>query len=121
MNRFWTISRLQRLIAYSRTYAVLSSRILKTSGHAIKFPKMVPVRFQSYDSSQMNKVVIVLGSMILLNVDYDEDYKSKKLFKAVKRASVTEVERLVNDGADPDARHRLGWTALHVATGNSYS
>ena len=66
----------------------------------------------------MCKVALVLGSVILWKVS-NEDYWTKKLLKAVKHGNVYEVDRLVSDeGADPDVRHYLGWTALHVATVN---
>lgn len=37
------------------------------------------------------------------------------MFKAAKLGDSVVVERLCKNGADPNQRHPLGWTPLHVA------
>ena len=42
-----------------------------------------------------------------------------KLFKAIKRENVKEVERLIKlKNVDVNARHELGWSPLHLAAVN---
>ncbi|XP_059786859.1 mitochondrial disaggregase isoform X3 [Balaenoptera ricei] len=44
--------------------------------------------------------------------------KDAALMEAVRANNVQEVSRLLSEGADVNARHRLGWTALMVAAIN---
>ncbi|XP_057377244.1 mitochondrial disaggregase-like isoform X4 [Daphnia carinata] len=37
------------------------------------------------------------------------------LFKAARKGNAVTVERLCRNGADPNQRHPLGWTPLHIA------
>ncbi len=46
----------------------------------------------------------------------------ERFLRAAKRGSAAEVSRiLASKGADPDARHPLGWTALHAAAINGHA
>jgi ankyrin repeat protein len=40
------------------------------------------------------------------------------LFRAARQGNAIAVERLLKNGADPNQKHQLGWTALHVAAVN---
>ncbi|XP_011606613.2 caseinolytic peptidase B protein homolog isoform X1 [Takifugu rubripes] len=48
----------------------------------------------------------------------DSDNKGDALLEAAKTSNSEDVERLLKEGADPNHRHRLGWTALMVAAMN---
>ena len=41
--------------------------------------------------------------------------KEEKLFDAIRRDDIVEVERLLNEGADVNARDGYNWSPLHVA------
>ena len=51
------------------------------------------------------------------DVSHSSEQQSK-LLRAVRNGTHGDVDRLLNSGIDPDARHPLGWTALHVAAVN---
>ncbi|XP_043261867.1 caseinolytic peptidase B protein homolog [Colletes gigas] len=42
----------------------------------------------------------------------------KRFFRAVQYDNISELEKLLKDGVNVNARHALGWTALHVAAIN---
>lgn len=42
-------------------------------------------------------------------------FLDQPLFKAARNGNAVVVERLCRNGADPNQRHPLGWTPLHVA------
>ncbi|KAK2881734.1 hypothetical protein Q8A67_019002 [Cirrhinus molitorella] len=48
----------------------------------------------------------------------DSDDKAEALLDASRSSNTEEVIRLLAKGADPNSRHRLGWTALMVAAMN---
>lgn len=45
-------------------------------------------------------------------------FLERRLLKAAQLGYVNEVKRALAEGADVNARHTLGWTALHVAAIN---
>ena len=49
--------------------------------------------------------------------NYTSD-QHKKFLKSCQRGNLNEVAKHLNSGADPNARHLLGWAALHVAAIN---
>ncbi|KAI5098572.1 caseinolytic peptidase B protein-like [Silurus meridionalis] len=48
----------------------------------------------------------------------DKHNSGEALLNAARSNNAEEVKRLLADGVDPDTRHRLGWTALMVASMN---
>ena len=120
MSSFRAVLRSRGLINSSRRCYQSAQKTPKTTNfdHVNKISKVV--RVQTYSNSRLCKVALLLGSVILWDVN-NEEYFTKKLLKAVKRGNFYEVQRLFNEGADPDVRHFLGWTALHVATVNRQS
>ena len=47
---------------------------------------------------------------------YHDIYLQWKLFRAIQRGNVAEVERLIQSKCvNVRGRHELGWTALHLA------
>lgn len=48
----------------------------------------------------------------------DSDNKGDALLEAARTNNSQDVARLLNEGVDPNHRHRLGWTALMVASMN---
>ncbi|XP_047248171.1 caseinolytic peptidase B protein homolog [Girardinichthys multiradiatus] len=48
----------------------------------------------------------------------DSDNKGDALLEAARTNNAQDVSRLINEGVDPNHRHRLGWTALMVAAMN---
>ena len=42
------------------------------------------------------------------------------LFNAARKGNAVAVERLCKNGADPNQKHPLGWTPLHVAAVNGH-
>ncbi|XP_046371975.1 caseinolytic peptidase B protein homolog [Haliotis rufescens] len=46
--------------------------------------------------------------------------KHEKFLNAARLNNVREMERLIKSGVDVNARHQLGWTALHVAAMNKH-
>lgn len=61
---------------------------------------------------------VLLGGIALKNVSNELPDNSIKFLKAVKFGTVQEVAAMLAAGVNPDSRHPLGWTALHVAAVN---
>ena len=65
-------------------------------------------------SSDVNKVGKSKFSLIL-----QDSFSQSKLFKAIQRENVREVEKLIRlKHVDVNARHDLGWSPLHLASVN---
>ena len=69
---------------------------------------------------QISQLMVALGGFTLLHIHNDGNQQDNpKLLKAVKQGDISKVSRLLNSGQeDPDQRHCLGWTSLHVAAIN---
>ena len=76
--------------------------------------------FSKHEYSQQEKwpwlVIAGLGIM-LVGGNYSPN-QHKKFLKSCQRGNAGEVDRHLKGGADPDGRHELGWTAMHVAAIN---
>ncbi|EFX86089.1 hypothetical protein DAPPUDRAFT_313073 [Daphnia pulex] len=81
-------------------------------------------RHSSYSSPNDNfRVIPFMAFGIMVAHCATEDDENKKLstiydhplFRAAKKGNAIAVERLCKNGADPNQRHPLGWTPLHVA------
>ena len=61
-----------------------------------------------------------MGGFVLQDVSSDSRDHIIKFLKSVKSGSVGEIDRQIKPGGkcDPNVRHPLGWTALHVAAVN---
>ncbi|XP_069695264.1 mitochondrial disaggregase-like [Periplaneta americana] len=67
------------------------------------------------------RTILVLSSSLALLFVFAEqsgNYKDKRLLRAAKFGNVQEIKRLTSEGLDPNSRHPLGWTPLHVAAVN---
>ena len=68
---------------------------------------------------QISNLVVALGGFTLLHIHNEENQHNLKLLKAVKQGDISKVNRLLTSGQEnPDQRHFLGWTSLHVAAIN---
>ena len=61
------------------------------------------------------RVAVVAGAGLVLLAGPGGRGDPASLLRAVRAGRVGEVGRLVEGGADPGARHPLGWSPLHLA------
>ena len=50
-----------------------------------------------------------------VNMVLDNNAQNNPLIEAVKKGDITKVQRLLNEGVDPNNRDWFGWTPLHHA------
>ena len=78
-----------------------------------QFPKVITRLKVSEPQSRLSPVIALgLGMVLCSGMDANQE----KLFRAIQRGNVKEVERLIK--VNPNVvkiRHELGWTPLHVA------
>ncbi|KAL6472028.1 hypothetical protein MHYP_G00206780 [Metynnis hypsauchen] len=60
------------------------------------------------------------AAAVALCLKKDDDSKGEALLNAARSNNTQEVQRLLAAGLDPNSRHRLGWTALMVASMNRH-
>ncbi|XP_036418637.1 caseinolytic peptidase B protein homolog [Colossoma macropomum] len=60
------------------------------------------------------------AAAVALCLKKDDDSKGEALLNAARSNNTQEVQRLLAAGMDPNSRHRLGWTALMVASMNRH-
>lgn len=58
---------------------------------------------------------VISAAALAFCLKKDSDDKAEALLDAARSSNTDEVIRLLAQGADPNTRHRLGWTALMVA------
>ncbi|XP_075957209.1 mitochondrial disaggregase isoform X1 [Anarhichas minor] len=63
-------------------------------------------------------VGVLSAAAVAFCLKKDSDNKGDALLEAARTNNSQDVARLVKEGVDPNHRHRLGWTALMVATMN---
>jgi hypothetical protein len=63
-----------------------------------------------------------MGWVVIINVCIFWGFAVQKFLDAARKGNDYEVRRMLeNDKVDVNARHALGWTALHVAAMNGHS
>lgn len=63
-------------------------------------------------------IVLFLYDWYLVTIKLNSPIIDHPLFRAARQGNAIAVERLLKNGADPNQKHQLGWTALHVAAVN---
>uniref|UniRef100_A0A671NRJ9 Uncharacterized protein n=1 Tax=Sinocyclocheilus anshuiensis TaxID=1608454 RepID=A0A671NRJ9_9TELE len=61
---------------------------------------------------------VISAAALAFCLKKDSEDKAEALLDAARSSNTEEVIRLLAQGADPNTRHRLGWTALMVAAMN---
>jgi len=96
----------------------VSQRYIHAFNPAPALSRILPP--SSLFSEKMARYVILsLSGITLVANNYDETQITSKVLKAIKYGNVLEVSRLIKSRAwDPNKRHNLGWSAIHVASVN---
>ncbi|KAG1944196.1 caseinolytic peptidase B protein homolog [Pimephales promelas] len=63
-------------------------------------------------------VGLISAAALAFCLKRDNEDKASALLDACRSSNTDELSRLLSEGADPNTRHRLGWTALMVAAMN---
>ncbi|KAG8226017.1 hypothetical protein J437_LFUL004138 [Ladona fulva] len=88
---------------------------LKTESF-ISFVSLVRERF--YENRTSPALSLACIGLLYAYCDAREEAKFVQLCRAAKLGYAPEIERLIAKGVNVNERHKLGWTALHVAAIN---
>ena len=73
-----------------------------------------PTTFKPFLSGLMS-----IGGIYL--IDNHSEARNSRFFKAVKHGNLSSVSQYLKSGIDPNAKHELGWSSIHVAAVNKQS
>ena len=78
----------------------------------------MPLPLKFYGTVIPSLPIFSYCSLHLVNNEINEQKTAGRFLKSVKHGNTFEVLHYLKNGGDPNIRHELGWTALHVAAVN---